>query len=169
MKSIRPSQQLRQLGDVRRDPPRLIAIGWCSPLICAKLALGLSMRQYAKLLATASSLILVAMAGTAFGGPIEFFQGVYHDFFGSSSPCPSDPSAFWNYCQGTFTDPRGGGKYVGEWKDNRKNGQGTETWPDGYKYVGEWRDNFKNGRGTLTFPNGDKYMGEFKDDHFDGT
>ena len=126
------------------------------------------MRYYAKLIATATSLILVAMAETAFAGPIGFFQGVYHDFFGSTSPCPSDPSAFWNYCQGTFTDPRGGGKYVGEWKDNRKNGQGTETRPDGYKYVGEWRDNFKNGRGTLTFPSGDKYIGEFKDDRFDG-
>jgi TPR repeat protein len=43
------------------------------------------MRQHAKLLAatlTASSLILAGMAGTAFAGPIEFFQGVYQDLFG---------------------------------------------------------------------------------------
>ena len=32
-------------------------------------------------------------------------------------------------------------KYVGEYKDWEKNGQGTLTWSDGRKYVGE----FKNG------------------------
>jgi TPR repeat protein len=43
------------------------------------------MREHAKLLAAtlmASSLILAAIGGTAFAGPIEFFQGVYQDLFG---------------------------------------------------------------------------------------
>ena len=31
-------------------------------------------------------------------------------------------------------------KYVGEWKDNKQNGQGTVTTPDGIKYEGEWKD-----------------------------
>ena len=35
-----------------------------------------------------------------------------------------------------------GKKYEGEWKDDKKNGQGTETFPNGSKYVGE----FKNGK-----------------------
>ena len=35
-----------------------------------------------------------------------------------------------------------GKKYEGEWKDDKKHGQGTETYPNGSKYVGE----FKNGK-----------------------
>ena len=38
----------------------------------------------------------------------------------------------------TFTN---GNKYVGDWNDDKKNGQGTFIWPDGEKYVGEWKDN----------------------------
>jgi len=33
-----------------------------------------------------------------------------------------------------------GTKYVGEWKNGKKHGQGTETWSSGWKYVGEWRE-----------------------------
>jgi len=29
---------------------------------------------------------------------------------------------------------------VGEWKDGKYDGQGTETLSSGWKYVGEWRD-----------------------------
>ena len=31
-------------------------------------------------------------------------------------------------------------KYVGEFKDNKPNGQGTWTYYNGDKYVGEWKD-----------------------------
>jgi len=31
-----------------------------------------------------------------------------------------------------------GAKYVGEWKDGKRHGQRTYTWPDGKEYVGEW-------------------------------
>jgi hypothetical protein len=44
----------------------------------------------------------------------------------------------------------------------------TYTWSDGSKYVGEFKDNSKSGQGTFIFANGDKYIGEFKDDRFDG-
>ena len=39
---------------------------------------------------------------------------------------------------GTVTSPYG--KYVGEFKDGKKHGQGTYTWSDGSKYVGEYKD-----------------------------
>ena len=45
--------------------------------------------------------------------------------------------------EGTLTFGYGvsvGQKYVGEWKNNLQNGQGTSIIPDGSKWVGEMRD-----------------------------
>jgi len=108
----------------------------------------------------------------------------------SLPPCPTNTSAVWTNCFGTYTWPDGGKyvgewkdgtangqgtftfpdgeKYVGEWKDDTANGQGTNTWPDGRKYVGEWKDDKQNGQGTFTFPDGEKYVGEWKDDKREG-
>jgi hypothetical protein len=61
-----------------------------------------------------------------------------------------------------------GGKYAGEWKDGKPNGQGTVTWPDGQKYVGGFKDGIMNGQGTVTWPNGTKYVGEFKNGKWNG-
>ena len=52
--------------------------------------------------------------------------------------------------------------YKGEFKNDKINGQGTLTTPDGRKYVGEWKDGERNGQGTLTSPDGGKYVGEYK-------
>ena len=58
-----------------------------------------------------------------------------------------------------------GGKYVGEWLNNKMHGQGTTTLPNGLIiYVGKYKDEKKHGQGTLIWPDGDKYVGEFKDD-----
>ena len=32
-----------------------------------------------------------------------------------------------------------GAKYVGEFNDDKRHGQGALTWPNGHKYVGEWK------------------------------
>jgi len=64
--------------------------------------------------------------------------------------------------QGTDTNTFFGKKYVGEHKDGRKNGQGTETYLDGRKYEGEWKDGKKDGHGILIFPDGRKYVGVYK-------
>ncbi len=82
--------------------------------------------------------------------------------------CPAHSKVPWTNCQGTYTSPNGN-KYVGEWVDDKKNGQGTfiGKW-SGDKYVGEWKDDKKNGQGTYTFSSGAKYVGEFKDGKFDG-
>ena len=76
-------------------------------------------------------------------------------------PCPADINAYWHNCFGTYTAD--GDKYVGEFKDGKRSGQGTYTFASGEKYVGEYKDDKRNGRGTLTFGNGDKYVGAFKD------
>ncbi len=75
---------------------------------------------------------------------------------------PCDPSSIFHNCFGTYTFSNGD-KYVGEYKDNKENGQGTFTSAKGDKYVGEWKDGKRNGQGTLTFARGEKYVGEFKD------
>ena len=83
-------------------------------------------------------------------------------------PCPS--SAYLDNCYGTRTYSNGG-KYVGEFKDNKFHGQGAYTWADGTKYVGDYKDNKKHGQGAITTAKGDKYVGEFKDGkmHGEGT
>jgi S1-C subfamily serine protease len=92
------------------------------------------------------------------------------------STSPSDTSE-WDNCEGTFiVDPSvskyAGDKYVGEFRDGRPHGQGTETFANGNKYVGEYRNGKKN-EGTFTFgPSskwaGDKYVGEYRNNKRNG-
>ena len=35
------------------------------------------------------------------------------------------------------------------------------TWPSGEKYIGEFDNNKRHGQGTHIWPNGEKYVGEF--------
>ena len=85
---------------------------------------------------------------------------------GALPPCPT--SGYFDNCFGPYTDADGN-KYVGEWKDDKRHGQGTSTFADGDQYVGEFKDGEVHGHGTYLFgPNagefaGDKYVGEFKD------
>jgi hypothetical protein len=65
-------------------------------------------------------------------------------------------------CFGTFTFANGK-KYVGEIRDNKRQGQGTFTYADGSNYVGEWKDDKWHGQGTYTHANGNKYVGEHRD------
>ena len=55
------------------------------------------------------------------------------------------------------------GKYIGEIKNVKPNGQGTYTFPDGKKYGGKFKDGKEHGKGTYTYPDGVKYEGKFKD------
>ena len=53
--------------------------------------------------------------------------------------------SLWNNCFGTYTVANGD-KYVGEFKDDKRHGQGTYSYGPNSKWAG------------------DKYVGEFKDD-----
>ena len=61
-----------------------------------------------------------------------------------------------------------GGYYNGEWKENKKNGQGEHHSRDGTVYKGEWLDNQKNGQGTMIFANGVKKTGIWENNNFKG-
>jgi len=70
--------------------------------------------------------------------------------------------------QGTYTfGPKSdyaGDIYIGQSKNNAWDGKGTYTWPNGHKYVGKWKDGKQNGFGSYTWPDGDRYAGSWKDD-----
>ena len=91
-------------------------------------------------------------------------------------PCPSDINAFWDNCFGIYEPTSGyhkGDKYIGEWKDDKKHGQGiyyylADNEFKGDKYIGEFKDDVLHGLGILIFARGDTYEGEFKDNDFDG-
>lgn len=55
------------------------------------------------------------------------------------------------------------GEYVGEVKDGKRNGKGTNLAPDGKKYVGAWKNNLPSGQGTMHLPDGTTYEGAWKD------
>ena len=79
--------------------------------------------------------------------------------------CPSDTSVRWDNCFGTLTFANGA-KYVGEWKDDKRHGQGTATFANGEKYVGEFKEDKYHGQGTYTFANGTKSVGYFMDGQY---
>jgi len=73
-----------------------------------------------------------------------------------------------------------GDYYEGNFKDNKRHGQGTHFYNngrylhnsgdkyDGDKYVGEFKDDKRNGQGTFFYKDGSKYVGEFRDNKMHG-
>src|SRR5258706_366217 len=93
--------------------------------------------------------------------------GVPNTTLGQSHLPPCVPEVVWTDCQGIDTFPNGG-KYVGEFKDGKYNGESTFTFSDGQKYVGEFKDGKYHGQGTFTFANGSTYVGDWKEGKYDG-
>jgi hypothetical protein len=54
------------------------------------------------------------------------------------------------FCRNADNPKGGGGRYEGQWKDGRYDGQGTCQWDDGRRYEGEWKNGMYHGRGTET-------------------
>nr|XP_061795308.1 junctophilin-1-like isoform X2 [Nerophis lumbriciformis] len=52
--------------------------------------------------------------------------------------------------------------YMGEWKNDKRNGFGVSERSNGMKYEGEWLNNKRNGYGCTVFPNGTKEEGKYK-------
>ena len=54
--------------------------------------------------------------------------------------CTGNDSSKWNNCHATLILSKSA-KYIGEYKDGKRHGQGTFTFDDGSKYVGAlWLD-----------------------------
>jgi len=85
---------------------------------------------------------------------------------GTQNACPgSYDSSTWNNCVGAYTFGNGG-QYVGEFRNDKFNGQGTYTYPDGSEYVGEFRNDAFNGPGTLTRADGSVQAGLWESNEF---
>jgi len=90
-----------------------------------------------------------------------------------------DPDAkekSWHNCKGSINYAHdqnlGYKRYVGEYRDGYRHGQGTMTYGGKYEgsiHEGQWRNGLMNGQGTFTTGNtGTKYVGGFKDGRFHG-
>jgi hypothetical protein len=81
------------------------------------------------------------------------------------------------YYNGTFqndgrngrgVEVAGANKYVGDWKDNEKNGNGKLFYDSVLIYEGDWTDDQFNGIGKRFFFDGSYYYGEFKNNQRNG-
>lgn len=52
--------------------------------------------------------------------------------------------------------------YLGEWKNDKRNGFGISERSNGMKYEGEWAHNKRHGYGCTVFPDGSKEEGKYK-------
>jgi len=74
--------------------------------------------------------------------------------------CKGEYGMHWDNCHGTYAFSNGA-KYVGEYKNGKKHGQGALTWLDGKKYTGEWKDGYMHGQGIYFYFYDGKFVGKF--------
>ena len=62
------------------------------------------------------------------------------------------------------------GRYEGTKYNSMRHGKGVFYYNEGGKYIGQWKENKMNGRGVLYYPNNEiAYDGEWKDDQLWGS
>ncbi|XP_061549709.1 junctophilin-1-like isoform X2 [Phycodurus eques] len=76
--------------------------------------------------------------------------------FGDGDPS-DDYLTFEDNVDATTTE-----SYMGEWKNDKRNGFGVSERSNGMKYEGEWLNNKRQGYGCTIFPDGTKEEGKYK-------
>ena len=82
----------------------------------------------------------------------------------SSNLADCAPNVFHN-CYGTYTWDTGE-KYVGEWQNRMRVGNGVFTYKNGNKYTGSWQSNVPDGQGSLLATDGKVYVGKWIDGQY---
>ena len=80
------------------------------------------------------------------------------------SGLPDCKNSVYDHCFSVVIN--NGDKYVGEFENGQKHGQGTETNADGDKYVGAFENGKEHGQGVFSQVNGDKYVGMFSNGEY---
>lgn len=52
-------------------------------------------------------------------------------------------------------------QFIGEMKDNHRNGKGTFIYSNGDRYEGNWLNDLRHGKGTFYYKTGELYIGEW--------
>jgi hypothetical protein len=50
------------------------------------------------------------------------------------------------------------------WREDKKHGQGMQSWANGDKYGGEFENGLKHGTGAIYYSDGTQYAGEWFED-----
>ena len=69
--------------------------------------------------------------------------------------------------QGTYTSPNGI-TYTGTFVNDKREGRGTYTSPNGITYIGTFVNDKREGQGTIRYPDGITYIGTFVNDKREG-
>ncbi|MGO8866417.1 MAG: MORN repeat-containing protein, partial [Alphaproteobacteria bacterium] len=67
-----------------------------------------------------------------------------------------------------YLDGRPSDRYVGSYREGKRNGHGVYVATGGTRYDGEYKDDKPDGHGVYISANGDRYEGEFKDGQASG-
>ena len=62
-----------------------------------------------------------------------------------------------------------GSRYVGEFKNGKRDGKGIYYYHTGNSYEGDWKDDKREGKGVYYYFNGDREMGDYLDNKEIGT
>ena len=86
---------------------------------------------------------------------------------GAPSPCQGDLVREWNNCFGQYRF-HNSEVYSGQWRQGKRDGQGTHSFPNGSTYIGEFKQDSWNGKGTLRQSDGTLYEGMWLDGYLHG-
>ena len=69
---------------------------------------------------------------------------------------------------GIWTGDEKGRSYKGNWKNGKKDGEGTYDWPNGDLYMGNWKNDKADGKGKIWYDNGEEYLGSWSKGYAQG-
>eukprot|EP00439_Symbiodinium_sp_Y106_P054746 s590_g7.t1 len=81
------------------------------------------------------------------------------DLDGGASYYEGEFKLFLRNGHGTLENTETGLKYVGQFEVDKFHGKGRHVWPDGSSYEGDWRNGRKQGQGTYISEENLKYTG----------